>query len=345
MKRIFLIAISLLFLFACSPKSPLNVDVSEVEVDLNVKRFDKEFFEADKYKLKELNDTWIDNYGILYESFIYQMLNEGSVYDPMIGYRLEKFLNDSTMQSVYAELQKEFGDFSPYSTQLENGFKHYKLYFKDSLVPEIVTFYSNFNGKAFPMDSVLGIGLDMYLGSDNDIVKSLPYEFFPEYLKAKMTKEYLVTETLKYWLYYKFSEPKDFENYGVYIIKDDFLNTIIHHGKMMYALEAMLPKSDETTRFCYSKQQVEWCKQNERSVYQNLIENNLIYSTDHKSISKYINDGPFTTGLTEDSPSMIGVWMGYQMVKTYMNENPTITLSDLIYKENNSRRILSFYRS
>ena len=344
MKKVFIIAFSILLLIACKESNRLVVDVSGVEADFKIKHFEKEFFEADKYKVKELNDTWINEYGILYESFIYQMLNEGSVHDPMIAFRLEKFLNDSTMQMVYSQIKELYGDFSTYENELNDGFKHYKFHFKDSLVPQVITFYSNFNAKTFPMDSVLGIGLDMYLGTDNDIVKSLPYEIFPEYFKQKMTKEYLTTETMKYWLYYKFSERKDFQNYTVYTIKDDFLNTLIHHGKMMYLLEAMMPNSKEETRFCYSKEQLEWCKQNEKSVYQNLIENNLIYSTNHKAISKYVNDGPFTTGLTEDSPSMIGVWMGYQMVKTYMDENPTITLEDLIYREINSRRILSFYR-
>jgi hypothetical protein len=344
MKRVFVLAISLLLLMACEDNSRLVVDVSEEEIDFKVKHFEKEFFEADKYKLKELNETWIKEYGILYESFIYQMLNEGSVHDPMIAFRLEKFLNDSTMQLVYSQIKDLYGDFSIYENELKNGFKHYKYHFKDSLVPQVVTFYSNFNAKAFPTNSILGIGLDMYLGADNYIVKSLPYEIFPAYFKRKMTKEYLVTETMKYWLYYKFSSRKIFQNYTVYTIKDDFLNTIVHHGKMMYLLEAMLPKSKEETRFCYSKEQLEWCKQNEKSVYQYLIENNLIYSTNHKAISKYVNDGPFTTGLTEVSPSMTGVWVGYQMVKTYMDENPTITLEELVYKEINSRRILSFYR-
>lgn len=344
MKKILIITVSLLALTACKQDNRLAVDVSGVDTNIEVKRFEKEFFEADKYKLKELNQNWIKEYGILYESFIYQMLNEGSVHDPMVTFRIEKFLNDSTMQSVYQQVEDIYGDFGSYQEELNKGFKHYKYHFKDSLVPKVVTFYSNFNAKAFPTDSLLGIGLDLYLGTDNEIVKSLPYEIFPAYFKQKMQKEYLVTETMKYWLYSKFSAKKDFQNYAIYIIKDDFLNTIIHHGKMMYLLEAMLPSSKEETRFCYTKEQLDWCKKNEHSVYQNLIENNLIYSTDHKAISKYINDGPFTTGLTEESPSMIGVWMGYQMVKTYMNENPTITLEDLIYKEINSRRILSFYR-
>jgi hypothetical protein len=194
------------------------------------------------------------------------------------------------------------------------------------------------------MQNELGIGVDMYLGKDNDIVKSLPYEVFPEYLKAKMSPEYLVSETMKYWLYYKFSDIRLYQDYTIYTIKDDFLNTIIHHGKMMYLLDAMLPQKSYEIKFGYTKEQLAWCKQNEHSVYQSLIENKLIYSTNHKSISKYVNDGPFTSGLTEDSPSRVGVWMGYQMVKTYMEENPTVTLSDLVYKETNSRKILSFYR-
>ncbi len=331
---------------SCGSNNRLQeVDISNAKVELTLNRFEQAFFKADKYKLKELNQSWIKQYGVLYESFMYQMLNEGSVHEPMIVYRLERFLNDSAMQDVYKQINNKFGDFSTYKTKLDEAFSYYRYYFPDSTIPSVTTFYSNFNAKVFPLPNQLGIGLDMYMGGDSKLINSLPPEIFPMYFKKKMEDKYLVADAMKYWLYACFSQPKDFRNYSIYTIKDDFLETIIHHGKMIYALEAMMPYESPELKFGYSKEQLEWCKQNEHFIYQQLVEQSLIYTKKHKDISRYINDGPFTSGLTEESPSMVGVYMGYSIVKQYMDKHPEVSLQDLLFKETNAKRLLKGYKS
>lgn len=336
--------ILLFFSLSCGEKNVLDIDVSNIDLELKINRFEKEFFEADKYKLKALNSKWIKKYGILYESFIYDMLNEGSVHEPMIVYRLERFLNDSTMQSIYQEIDSTFSDFNPYLKQLTEAFKHYKYYFPDSTIPFITTFYSNFNAKIFPTKDNLAIGLDLFMGGKSNLVKRLPPETFPQYFKDKMNPNNLVVETMKYWVYYKFSNPNEFRNYSIYILKDDFLNTIIHHGKMLYTLEAMVPDLEPGAIFGYTASQYQWCLDNEYHVYQKLIEENLIYSKNQKDISRYINDGPFTSGLTEESPSMMGTYIGYSMVKQYIKRNPKVSIQSLLLNTNNAREVLSGYK-
>lgn len=332
------------FLASCGENNTLDVDTSNINIDLKINRFEKELFEADKYKLKSLNKKWIQKYGLLYESFVFDMLNEGSVHDPMIVYRLERFLNNETIQSIYRQLDSVFGDFSTYQKDLTVAFKYYKYHFKDSAIPEITTFYSNFNAKMFPTKDNLGVALDLYLGTENQIVKRLPNESFPQYFKEKMKPKYLVPNALKYWVYYKFSNKNDFRNYSIYQLKGDFLNTIVHHGKMLYVLQALMPNAKKELLFDYTAEQYNWCKENEAFIYQKIVEESLMYTKNQKDIARYINDGPFTSGLTEESPSMVGTYMGYQIVKQFMERNPNITIEELIYKEPNSRRILSGYK-
>jgi uncharacterized protein YjaZ len=47
-------------------------------------------------------------------------------------------------------------------------------------------------------------------------------------------------------------------------------------------------------------------------------------------ISKWVNDGPFTSGLPQESPSRVGIWIGWQMVKQYMEKNPSLTIPQLM---------------
>jgi hypothetical protein len=48
----------------------------------------------------------------------------------------------------------------------------------------------------------------------------------------------------------------------------------------------------------------------------------------------YINDGPFTPGFTKDTPPKMGVWLGLQLVKTYMSKHPDFTIPKLLSTKN-----------
>jgi hypothetical protein len=341
--KLLLLSLIFLLLFACGGKSKLDIDVSDVKIDLEIKRFDQELLGADLYDLRNLNTNWQKDYGLLYYSFLSQMLQVGYPNDNMITLQLEKYLTDTITQQIAQEMNLVFNDFTPFSIEVKDAFTRYKYYFSDSVIPKIVTFHSNFNAKAFPENHQLGIGLDLFLGKESEITKALPQDVFPSYIQEKMDKEYLVANVMKHWLYFKFSESKDFNNNGIYIKKDDFLNTIIHHGKILYLLDAMLPNKSIENKLEFTKSQLEWCEKSEKFLYQTLIEKKLIYTKNYKEISRFINPGPFTNGFPESSPSGVGKWIGYQMVKQYMEGND-ISIAELVSRTNDSRRILSYYR-
>ena len=128
------------------------------------------------------------------------------------------------------KLTQNFMTLMLYESEFTDAFKHYKYYFPDSTIPEIVTFYSNFNANAFPLGNRLGIGLDMYLGAENEIVKSIPTASLPQFIKDKMDAKFLVADGIKYWLFNRFFEEDN----------HDFLAEIISSGKIMYLMDAIL---------------------------------------------------------------------------------------------------------
>ena len=343
MKNIFFLSLGIVLIFSCSSKNKLEINPPELSQPLIIKRFDKELLEADIYNLKSLNDKWIREYGILYSSFVNQMINAGLPQDPMITYRLEKFLTDSTIIKIKNRLNEVYGDFSNYEKNLSLSFSYYSYYYPDSKSPVIIPFYSNFNAKSFPYQDTLGVGLDMFLGRNEPIVNYLAPDLYPQYLKQDMDPEYLVTETMKSWIYANHSRPQEYANSTMYGIREDFLSSLIYHGKMMLLLEAITPFSKVQTRFAFTDQEIDWCNKNEKFIYQNLIEFELLYSKNIKEIKSYINPGSFTPGLPQDSPGGIGKWIGYKMVKNYF-ENSEITLQQLSKKENDAREILRMYK-
>jgi len=325
-----LIPLFLLCLFSCE-SDPLDVNISSIEVDIKVKRMEQELFQPESNNIKETHNALLEKYGALYQLFFESMLGEGSVHDPMAPSYLEKFIGNEDMQNFYQEIDTKFNDFGSYEKEFTDAFKYYKYYFPDSTVPEIVTFYSNFNANAFPLGNQLGIGLDMYLGTENEIVKSIPTESLPQFIKDKMDAKFLVADGMKYWLFNRFFEEEN----------DDFLDEIISSGKIMYLMDAVLPNKSDAIKMGYSEEELQWCKDSEANIWEILVNEDLLYSKDQKKIAQFTSNGPFTKGLPEDSPSMVGVWMGWQMVRDYVKDTE-ISVVDLL-AETNYRKILKSY--
>jgi hypothetical protein len=323
-------ALFLLSLFGCK-SDHLDVDISSIKVGIEVKRMEQELFQTESNNTNEKHSQLLEKYGSLYQLFFENMLGEGSVHDPMASTYLEQFIGNKDMQTFYLEIDTKFNDFSAYETDFVDAFKHYKYYFPDSTIPTIVTFYSNFNANAFPIGKQLGIGLDMYLGTENEIVKSIPTASLPQFIKDKMDSKFLVADGLKYWLYNRFFEEDN----------QDFLAEIISSGKIMYLMDALLPNKSDAIKMGYTEEELTWCEKSEVQIWEILINEELLYSKDQKKIAQFTTNGPFTKGLPEESPSMVGIWIGWQMVKDYVEDNGASVL-DLL-AETNHRKILKSY--
>ncbi len=76
---------------------------------------------------------------------------------------------------------------------------------------------------------------------------------------------------------------------------------------------------------------MEWCKDNEFNMWAYIIREKMLYSTDQNNIDKFMKDGPFTSYFNHDlSPARTGFWLGWQIVRAYMKNNPDVTLSQLL---------------
>ena len=70
-----------------------------------------------------------------------------------------------------------------------------------------------------------------------------------------------------------------------------------------------------------------------------------LFKTESNVLSSYMNDGPFTAEVTQDSPGRLGVWVGWRIVDSYMRNNKVVTLRELM-NENDAQKILeqSYYK-
>ena len=61
-----------------------------------------------------------------------------------------------------------------------------------------------------------------------------------------------------------------------------------------------------------------------------LAEHKLLFSTDRMSVKRFIDDGPYTSAFTDQSPARTGAWLGWQIVRSYMKQNKDVKLADLM---------------
>jgi hypothetical protein len=227
-------------------------------------------------------------------------------------------LNDPDIKSVYAECLKQYPDLREEEKALSEAFGRYHRIFPDSLIPKLVSMISGFNYTIATSDSVLAIGLDMYLGS-----KCRFYELLtmPQFKTQNMNRRNIVPDAIRGYLMAAF--PMNAKT-------DDLISWMIYHGKIAFLSQLLLPELSEALILGYTNKQAAYNAESESRIWAHFVDKQLFYSKDFNDQVNYINDGPFTPGFTKDTPPRMGVWLGLQLVKKYMDQNRQITIPDLM---------------
>ncbi len=115
----------------------------------------------------------------------------------------------------------------------------------------------------------------------------------PVYARQKMTREDIVRDALTGWLTVEFVFRP---------LKNDLISGMIYQGKIMYLLQQILPEEKGYRLLGFTAEQEEWCRNNEEQIWRFLIENDYLFSTQQRIMTKYLNDAPFTSGMPVESP-------------------------------------------
>jgi hypothetical protein len=315
--------------FTSCTTDPLDVDVSSVEIpEFQIKRLDQDLFKLDTSNIKEATIKLQSKYGKFYSTFFSSIINNGDVRDSSYAVRLKAFIFDKDMRETFQTVSTKYPEPEPLKTEFAEVFKHLIYYFPEKKIPAVTTMISGYNTWVVSVDSTIGIGLEMYLGSDNKFYQMLA---LPRYKTMFMNRENIVPDATREMLITQFPYNMN---------KSDFLSEIIYVGKIMYLTDAMLPEVQDTIKMKYSKDQMRYCEENEFNIWSYFAAQKILYTTDQAEILKFTSDGPFTTALSKESAPRIGYWVGWQIVRQYMKNNPEVTIPELM-KENDAQKILT----
>jgi len=316
----------LLLVFSCKPNK-LEVNVSTIKISVEAKRFERDLFRLKQQDIGQGLQALEKKYGNFLQRFSANIIKIGTADNPSYTANLRGFLMDNDINLVYNDVQAAYPDLGQLNNELTDAFRHYKYHFPSRPVPQVVTFVSGFNYAMVADDSTLGIGLDMYLGPNYKYYELIQY---PKYRTRLMDKEHIAVDALRSWVSSEFDEVN---------LKPDMLSQILFQGKIMYALDALFPAEHDTLKIGYSKKQNDWVKASEAQIWAYFIDKKLLFSTNYGENLKYINDAPFTSGLPRESPPKVGVWLGWQIIRAYMNNNSS-TLEEL-FAEKDAQKILT----
>lgn len=300
--KFFLLPIVFCLLFwSCDQKSKVEKAIEETPVDTKVERFDKLFFETPPKDLDKLK-----------KQFPY-------FFSPKVNDTV--WLNKMTApiwREVYTEVQKKYSNIDTIQNEVETLFKHIKYYFPKTKNPKIITLISDMDpsNKAIYADSLVLISLELYLGKEHKFYQ------FPKYLKQNFEERQMMPDLVSSFSTREISPS----------IEKNFLSQMIYFGKQLYLKDILLPEYNDAEKMGYTAEQILWCQENESYIWRYFIEREMLYSDEQKLTSRFIDPAPFSKFYLEidnESPGQVGAWIGWQIVRSYM-ENNDVTIGELM---------------
>lgn len=320
--------VALIILITGCHRNPLKVDVSGIDLKLEIKRLDRDIFLVkpgyQQIAIQKLRQT----YGSFFNAYNENVIALGDPADSLYAGYLNTFLNDTMRILSRQKIDSVFSDLTGLEKKLQDGFRHYKYYFPHKTIPQVFTIISGFNQSVVMTNDAIGVSLDNYLGADCPFYLMLG---LPAYKRENMNRDKIPTDVLYSWAISEFAFDESNTN---------LISNMIYEGKICYFLDAMFPEEPDYLKIGFKPDQLEWCKKNEAGMWTYLVEHRLLFNTDRMNIIRFTDPAPFTSSFTTDSPGRAGVWLGWQIVKKYMKKNPRISLPELM-SENDYQKILN----
>ncbi|ESU23300.1 gldB protein [Flavobacterium enshiense DK69] len=303
MKKYLLLVVFAAFAVSCKKNEDKATEAAEaIPVKVKIERFDKLFYESKPEDLGQLRSKY---------PFFFPAGNPDSVWTNKI--------KNPLLQELYGEVKKKYPNDVAFENDLEQLFKRIQYYYPNQKTPRVITLISEVDkdAKAIYTDSIVLLSLDTYLGKDHRF-----YEGFPKYMRQGFEPSQMMSDLVSSFSMGRIAQPTD----------RTLLAQMIYFGKELYLKDMLLPDVSDAAKIEYREDQIQWCKENESEMWKYFINNKLLYDTDTKLMQRFVAVGPYSKFYLEidsESPGRVGQWLGWQIVRSYM-ENNDITLQKML---------------
>lgn len=300
-KKILFIFLTVI-LISCGEQSRIEKEIAQVPVDFEIVRFDQKFAAVTVETLPELKNEY---------PFLFPERYSDSVW-------IER-VNDSIQLELNTEVEKKFSDFSYQEDKLHSLFQHIKYYFPSFEAPTVITITSevDYRNKVLVTPKYLFISLDTYLGEDH-----MFYMGIQAYLKKNFEPHQILPDVAAGYAEKFVPRPES----------KTFLSHMLYYGKILYLKDLWVPDAKDEEKIGYTKEELDWAGENEEPIWRYFIERKLLFDSDTELYSRFLYPAPFSKfylELDNESPAKVGQYIGWQIIKQYM-ERSNVSLDEML---------------
>lgn len=297
-------------------------------------RFDKALLNVHEATVAQDVQVLYDEYPLFMPLWVEDILGIPSADTAYLAEQLPLFLNDTTygFRQTNAREQAVFADVSELEQSLGRAFARISYLYPETELPTFYLFISGFQTPIYFAEELVGIGADMYLGSDYEYYNRVVYD----YQKQTMRKECIPVDVVSAYL---------FRTLPYTSTKSRLLDQMLYRGKIMYLTAQIFDALPGYEVMGWTKEQWDWCVRNEEAIWHLVMDKRDLFKTESLVLTGYLNDGPFTSEVSQDAPGRLGIWLGWRIAESYMEHNKEVSLQDLM-AEPDAQKILemSYYK-
>lgn len=332
MKKIIYILLGMMLMSCQKGRTYFPKDLPPQEID--IVRFDKALMNVSEASVGADIRVLYDEYPVFMPLWVEDILGIPSADTAYLAQQLPLFLNDTVygFKATNAREQEVFADVSDLEKSFSRAFSRVLWLYPETEAPALYLFVSGFQTPVYFEEGVIGIGADMYLGSDYEYYNRVVYD----YQKQTMRKECIPVDVISALL---------FRSLPYTSAKSRLLDQMIYRGKVMYLTAQIFDELPGYEVMGWTKEQWEWCVRNEQAIWHIVMDKRDLFKTESLVLTGYLNDGPFTSEVSQDAPGRLGIWLGWRIAESYMEHHPEVTLQALM-AEGDAQKILeeSYYK-
>ena len=323
--KILYVIIAVILIAGCGKKSQ-NVFIDEKtgeKQSVQIIRFDRELFQNPQPD----TETFLKNLQTKYPEMFASDLSDKN-YLQMI----EAFITDNYLLDAQNTVQRNYPDLAFLEKDLTSAFTALHKQHSQTTLPRRVfsmifgpaEFSYCFENRCYTNGDYAVVALDIY--SYPQIEKNPYYNQMPAYMQQTLNQRYIAPDFMRMYLKnVTYSDIADVQ------MNPDctLLDCIVDKGKYSYILSKILPDYAEHEILRYTQPQMQWCVDNEKVIWGYIIQNRLFYEKDRSKYMSLTAEGPTSKPLA-DSPSRVGHFIGYNIVKKFM-DNEKISFDSLMH--------------
>ena len=306
-----LMIIASLVVYSCESSSDTSFSIKEEYPPVKIKRMDIEI-----YRYPSMTAEKQTSFNAEMESGIsalLTMLNMGHPDDSAYM----KYENSEAVKMFTPEVEEVFSDIA----DLENVLGGVKQNMKKELphinMCEIYSIVSPYKQSIYIADSTMLLVLNHYLGAEHKA-----YDGFEEYIKKTKQAKYIPYDIVEATI----GTFNPYETTGDEMV----LSKMLFAGAIVEAKMRIVPEASLSLALGYDEKELEWVEDNQQQLWNALVSKELLYSTSYMDINQLLSLTPCSSILHQQAPGRVGRYLGYKIIRAYLEKNPSTTLSQLL---------------